>query len=132
MRAFGIAAFSLFLVGCATTGPAPANLKYEPHSLNEEQIASLKTVITRQLIDPVSAQFTDFRARKVLSNNGTGYQVCGYVNSKNRLGGYVGKRPFLGAFSPGTPNQFTLNSLPTAQFADSVYYACNGLNLALR
>mgnify|MGYP001209483711 CR=1 FL=1 len=131
MKTYWVLSSSLLLGACATTGPVPANLKYEPHTLTEAQMASIKSVITRQLIDPGSAQFSEFRARKVISQNGQGYQVCGHVNSKNRFGGYVGRRPFIGAFSPGAPEQFQLNSLPTAQFADSVYYACNGLGLSL-
>lgn len=41
------------------------------------------------LNDPESAQFYD------LKRNSTGKNVCGFFNAKNRMGGYVGRTPFM-------------------------------------
>lgn len=46
-----------------------------------------KDAVRQRLIDPDSAQFRDLR--KVDEG------ICGQVNSKNRMGGYVGYRTFL-------------------------------------
>jgi hypothetical protein len=46
-----------------------------------------KSLVTEALIDPQSARFEN-----VVSNNGS---TCGWVNSKNRMGGFVGAQRFL-------------------------------------
>lgn len=48
-----------------------------------------KTAVKALLNDPDSAQFTEVQSGK---NPG---DVCGMVNAKNRMGGYVGATPFL-------------------------------------
>ncbi|AVS67875.1 hypothetical protein C8245_21345 [Paracidovorax avenae] len=48
-----------------------------------------KDAIRKLLNDPESAQFTDLKNGK---NKG---DVCGMVNAKNRMGGYVGATPFF-------------------------------------
>jgi hypothetical protein len=63
--------FSLFLVGCLG---------------DSAEITKAKSIIKKDLIDGESAQFTDLRYYKI-SN-----YVCGEVNAKNKLGGYVGKK----------------------------------------
>jgi hypothetical protein len=54
----------------------------------DQQVKAAKEAVLDQLIDPQSAQFTN--VRKLGS-----FAVCGEVNSKNRLGGYVGRRKFI-------------------------------------
>lgn len=44
-------------------------------------------IVKEELIDPTSPLFSDV-------SKGEGV-VCGLVNSKNRLGAYVGKKPFI-------------------------------------
>lgn len=51
-------------------------------------IAIAKLAIERQLIDPSSVQY-----REVVSYSEN--VVCGEFNSKNRIGGYVGFKPFV-------------------------------------
>jgi hypothetical protein len=46
-----------------------------------------KNAVKDQLIDPESAQFYD-----VSSKNGA---TCGFVNSRNRMGGYAGRQAFI-------------------------------------
>ena len=48
-----------------------------------------KEAVRRQLIDPDSAKFQDVR---VVETSGA---VCGFVNAKNRVGGYDGMAPFF-------------------------------------
>ena len=51
----------------------------------------VKQLVSKQLLDPESAQFSDgmaYRTAKSLT-------FCGRVNAKNRLGGYVGAQPYV-------------------------------------
>lgn len=56
-----------------------------------EEIARAQAVISRQLIDPASAQFQI----TTIQHLGAAVVFCGQVNSKNRLGGYTGFHPFV-------------------------------------
>lgn len=68
-----VLAASLLMVGCEKL----------PTSENKA-----KSAIREMLFDPESAQFSD------LFVNSAGGASCGWVNGKNRMGGYVGKVPF--------------------------------------
>lgn len=57
-------------------------INYYPHF-------KAKNAVRGMLNDPESAQFEG-----LFSNRKTG-SVCGYVNAKNRMGGYVGKQLFI-------------------------------------
>lgn len=48
---------------------------------------AVKSAVKRDLIDPHSALFSEIKTE--------GGITCGLVNSKNRMGGYVGDRIFL-------------------------------------
>ena len=48
-----------------------------------------KNAAKKLLNDPGSAEFSDLRKGSEPDN------VCGYLNAKNRMGGYVGKTPFF-------------------------------------
>ncbi|MGY4312852.1 hypothetical protein [Bradyrhizobium sp. JR3.5] len=58
-----------------------------PDSAN---VKSAKTQLGKFLFDPYSAQYEDIREIKTE----IGAMVCGLVNAKNRMGGYVGRKPF--------------------------------------
>ena len=51
--------------------------------------SAAENAVSRQLIDPDSAQFRD------LVKVDDGAYVCGEVNSKNRMGGYTGFTEFM-------------------------------------
>jgi hypothetical protein len=55
-------------------------------------IESAKTSVRSGLFDPYSAQFEDLT---VARNTNGGEFVCGFVNAKNKMGGYVGRAPFV-------------------------------------
>jgi hypothetical protein len=61
---------------------------YLPHYQAQQKVK-------RYLNDPESAQFSDIRTNPKTD------VTCGSVNSKNRMGGYVGARRFV-IFSNGT------------------------------
>jgi len=49
--------------------------------------AKAKALVSAQLIDPDSAKFRNVREHGAI--------VCGEVNGKNRMGAYVGFKPFV-------------------------------------
>lgn len=59
--------------------------------LEQETINKVQTSVKNLLKDPNSAQFKD----TFIHTGKNGTTVCGYVNAKNALGGYVGFRGFL-------------------------------------
>ncbi len=52
-------------------------------------IYTIQEVVRKPLLDPESAQFSEVRFYR-----STGYG-CGYVNAKNKVGGYVGRKQFV-------------------------------------
>jgi hypothetical protein len=61
-----------------------------PSPLSESPaVAQAKDAITAQLTDPESVRFQDVRFFEKSET------VCGFVNTKNRMGGYTGFTPFV-------------------------------------
>lgn len=106
MKTLVISVLTLSLVGCATPRPAsmptPAPKEqaapFAPTAFivesDKARIGSLLNNVRNKLKDPESARFygvymTKRNAKQESPN------VCGYVNSKNSYGGYVGKTRFL-------------------------------------
>ncbi len=83
-------------IASADYGPPPPE--------NYEEL--IKENIRGQLIDPTSPLFEIGSPVKGYTNRSNafntqdmfGWQVCGTVNSKNRMGGYTGKVPFFALF----------------------------------
>lgn len=65
------------MVGC-NVGPS-----------DSDKLEKMKSIIKESLIDGESAQFSDLKYYKS-TNFG-----CGFVNAKNKMGGYVGKKKFI-------------------------------------
>jgi hypothetical protein len=56
-----------------------------------QDVRDAMETVRGQLKDPDSAKFTNVRKSR------DGSHVCGYVNAKNSMGGYVGNQPFISA-----------------------------------
>jgi hypothetical protein len=70
--------------------------------LSSLQVATIKATVTRDFFDPAAAQFRNIRAADVTLKNGVqARRVCGQVNGKSRMGGYVGFNYFGGTISNG-------------------------------
>jgi hypothetical protein len=69
----------------------------EPITLTPAMQQMVKRGVTESLKDPESARFGKMVAVK--DSKGV-ITVCGMVNAKNSLGGYVGMSPYLGVLSP--------------------------------
>jgi hypothetical protein len=94
-------------------------------------IHTIQSVVKKPLLDPDSAQFSD-----VTFNRSTGFG-CGFVNAKNKMGGYVGRKQFVASLDgkvvmepteekPPAPRErreelptFSLNFSMEASLADS-------------
>ena len=74
----------------------------KPVALTSAQLAQIKATVIHDFFDPDSAQFRNVRAADVtLTDGATERRVCGEVNGKNRLGGYVGYQLFGGKIVNG-------------------------------
>lgn len=95
------------IAAAAEVPPAPT--PYGPPPPWEDAVRLGNTAIARTLIDPESARIEwpytliggTLTLRKKPPQNG--WYTCGYVNAKNRLGGYVGREIFLIMFQGGEP-----------------------------
>ena len=83
----------------ADCGPLPANF---------EEI--IKSVASKNLIDPYSAQYTFSEPVKQLNRMTSpavwGWAICGTVNARNRFGGYVGAQPYYALINNGRVIRF--------------------------
>jgi hypothetical protein len=89
--------------GCRCCGIVAAR-----HSLSLLERYRVESAVKANLKDPESALFTDYRIARVQD----GVKVCGYVNAKNAMGGYVGPRLFYGVLKDGW---FSLNAIDTGE-----------------
>ncbi|WP_136617068.1 MULTISPECIES: hypothetical protein [Mesorhizobium] len=72
---------------------ATAALAADRYELSEAQISSVHDTLLKTLKDPGSAQFGSIGAVQTGAGKIT---ICGTVNAKNSMGGYVGFAPFRG------------------------------------
>jgi len=105
-----LAGLSFCLAACAT-GPTAAQMAtadYGPPPPENHQQA-IKDWFAERLIDPTSPLYSFRNPVQGYTKDsplyGTqlqfGWIVCGAVNAKNRLGGYVGREPFFTLFKDG-------------------------------
>ena len=74
----------------------------KPVALSAAQVEQIKQSVTSDFFDPGSAQFRAIRAVDVtLQDDSKARRVCGEVNGKNRMGGYVGFNMFGGTMQNG-------------------------------
>lgn len=85
----------------------------------DEIMKEARTVITKDLKDPVTAQFRGEFIRKFTNARGKDvFIVCGEVNAKNSYGGYVGFAPYYFA-STGKTGRIRNNT--NAEVFDGMY-----------
>jgi len=111
------------LVIALAATPTLAQNSAEPAAA-EKEVRWMRAVIQQlnaSLVDPASAQvqlpygFTPtIMTWRIWGVEMTGYFTCGTVNSKNRMGGYVGSTAFLAYISPQGKVEVTLDNPSTA------------------
>lgn len=90
------------LAACSGGGATRSSLNQAPAQMVEltaEQRGDVETGVRRGLKDPNSAMFGSMKAAVDREKADT-YVVCGWVNSKNSFGGYVGDQPFYAVYFP--------------------------------
>ncbi len=82
----------------------------------EQAVTIGEKALRNQLIDPQSAQiewpynFTGGSIKALLGKRRFGYYTCGWVNAKNRMGGYTGRVPFLIMIRDGVVTEVAVGS----------------------
>lgn len=102
MRTF-LLVLPLTLAGCMDMADTLTPIvKSEPIALTNAKRADIEGTILRGFFDPEAARFRNVRIADVTLKNGSQERrVCGEVNGKNRMGGYVGYEHFGGVMVGG-------------------------------
>lgn len=96
MRYFVLCA-TLLLAGCSTVGlQKGADNQITVVELTTEQVAAVQAGVKDALKDPYSAVFGSAKASPQTDGK---LRVCGFVNAKNAMGGYVGNSPYVGTLN---------------------------------
>jgi hypothetical protein len=99
-------AFAMFMALLTEASPPP----YGPLPAWEIAVPRGNAAIQKQLVDPQSAQiewpYTLIGGTLTIPRQAprSGWYTCGWVNAKNRMGGYAGRRQFLIMFYEGQPS----------------------------
>jgi hypothetical protein len=80
-----------------------------------------KVAVRERLFDPESAQFSE-----VFTGTPGSGAICGLVNAKNRMGGYVGRRPFF--YSKSSGNVVLVREPPDDGDFIAYYHSIGGPN----
>lgn len=116
--------FCVFLVvslsGCGISDPqsqpdggAPPEV-FTPVTLTPAQVQAMRRDVRESMLDPESARFGSHGAAR--GDDGS-ITACGFVNGRNRFGGYVGMQPFIGMFVGG--NRFAVVDIASSPAAVS-------------
>jgi hypothetical protein len=95
----------------------------------ERAVPLAEAAIKNRLIDPSSAQiewpykFSSGTLKALLGKRRAGWMTCGWVNAKNRMGGYTGKAWFFVMINNGVVTEIAIGTPDEADVA-SVY--CQG------
>jgi len=85
----------LGVAGRANADPSRSDFSPPMRAQAREAISKVRGHLDAKMLDLPSARFRDVRA--VLTfKDARGPIICGYVNGKNRMGAYVGWKPFAG------------------------------------
>ncbi|WP_394197992.1 MULTISPECIES: hypothetical protein [Rhodobacterales] len=99
MKFFAPLVLAVALSGCLQMTPITES---KPVRLSNAQIRQIQETVTVGFFDPEAARFRKVRAVDVVLQDGQRERrVCGEVNGKNRLGGYVGYEFFGGSMING-------------------------------
>jgi hypothetical protein len=104
---FGFLALVALLGGCVASGQQQQLYPVQRIDLTPEIRTAIENGVRHGMKDPYSAMFGTIIAGQRVWQGQNEIVACGYVNSKNSFGGYVGMQPFEGKLSP-TTGQFQL------------------------
>lgn len=97
----------LLILACAGTSRQTdqpiTQADYGPYPSNYEQ--AIKDAVSPTLIDPYSAVYELGLVKQgknsMAGDTVYGWNICGTINAKNRMGGYVGPKPVYAMFKDG-------------------------------
>ena len=135
-KIYCILALTVFTAACAPMSSVTPEQKRtadygKPPS--KEYPNLIKNYFKPILIDPTSPIYTfekpqkgwDERLAGYRSNPAFGWQVCGTVNSKNRMGGYTGSVPYVVFFREGSIVDFLMGEPNGYSYVnDIIHNAC--------
>lgn len=114
-RLISLAAFCMV----SASAPATAQQSIPYHEL--DWMRAVLANLQASLVDPYSAHYTlslgftrTIQTWKIWGVDTTGYFTCGLVNSKNRMGGYVGDTVFIGVIHPNGSVEVTMDDPSTS------------------
>lgn len=89
-------------------------ISYAQNSPSPADEKAIKQAVTRELIDSDSAKFREIRI------SADGNTACGYVNAKNKFGGYTGFKIFQGVIirTPNYPTRFAPISISSSEIEE--------------
>ena len=82
--------FAIFVVSLCDIAAAQTVMDGSDKAIPEAEMTTLTKALRSALVDPFSAQLIELRRASA--------GICGKINSKNRVGGYDGFRPFAANF----------------------------------
>jgi hypothetical protein len=137
MRSFVfVACVAALLTACLA--PIPTQHQIEstdvgPYPSEYQQI--VKDALGKELLDPYSAVYSDWKgpqqgyAGDRFTGFAFGWRVCVSVNAKNRMGGYVGARPYafvirngavVKSYGGGDPNANSLTGMMAQKLCEGM------------
>ena len=124
-------AVAAFLAACAN----PLRLEVTPVALKPAELEAVKQAVAKDLRDPES---TRFGPMNVARESKTGQLlVCGWMNSKNAFGGYIGFTPYFARLDQSYDRSVALRYLRLADNMDhtmvvSMHCSAPGLGMPPR
>jgi hypothetical protein len=118
---FALPAILLLAAADKEAAPDPG-----PDPTWERAVPLAEAAIKSRLIDPSSAQiewpytFSSGTLKALLGKRRAGWMTCGWVNAKNRMGGYTGKAWFFVMINNGVVTEIAIGTADEADVA-SVY-----------
>ena len=96
----------ILMAGCASVaGPIKPGKVYLPATLSDAEKKAVQDGVRKVLMYPDGARFGEFIAAK--ADDDTATYVCGFVNARDRSGGYPGDEPFIGLLMSDTERKGT-------------------------
>lgn len=89
-----------------SAGVATTQINAVPVASTPSLERKARTVATHNLVGPASAAFRSTRIYRLESGD---IAFCGESNARNRMGGFVGVKPFYVRFDPKSPSNAPLN-----------------------
>jgi hypothetical protein len=96
---------------------------------SEAQMRWIKSALAEKLIDPESMRLSKVKTQKTKESVKV---ACGWVNSKNRMGGYAGRVPFIVSIIERVEFAFVISIGSTDDEKIVVFKMCSKYGISLQ